>query len=150
MIISFDLDDLLIPGVKIFSTERKNLIQKFLGIEAIRLGTVELFRNLQGAGHHIYIYTTSFRSPMRIRVMFLFYQISVKKIINQRLHNEVLREQRNRTSKYPPAFNIDIHIDDSLGVKIEGERYNFATVIIDENYNAWQETVLEAIRNYNK
>lgn len=82
--------------------------------------------------------------------MFLSYQISVKKVINQRLHNEVLREQRNRTSKYPPAFNIDIHIDDSLGLKIEGERYNFATVIIEENDNTWQETILEAIKNYSK
>lgn len=150
MIISFDLDDLLIPGVKTFSTEQKNLFQKLLGIEAIRFGTVELFRRLQGEGHHIYIYTTSFRSPMRIRLMFLSYQISVKKVINQRLHNEVLREQRNRTSKYPPAFNIDIHIDDSLGLKIEGERYNFATVIIEENDNTWQETILEAIKNYSK
>ncbi len=150
MIISFDLDDLLIPGVKTFSTERRNLFQKLLGIEAIRLGTVALFRRLQREGHHIYIYTTSFRSPMRIRLMFLSYQISVKKIINQRLHNEVLREQRNRTSKYPPAFNIDIHIDDSLGVRIEGERYNFATVIIDENDSAWQGTIIEAIRSCNR
>ena len=36
MIISFDLDDTLIPGTKTFETEDQNLIQKLTGIERIR------------------------------------------------------------------------------------------------------------------
>lgn len=79
--------------------------------------------------------------------MFLSYRISVGKIINQRLHNEVLREQRNRASKYPPAFGIDVHIDDSPRLKIEGERYNFATIIIDEGDVDWKETVVKELGN---
>lgn len=149
MIISFDLDDLLIPGAKTFKTEKKNLLQKILGVEGLRLGTRELFNKLQSQGHVIYIYTTSFRSAMRIRSMFLSYRISVGKIINQSLHNKVLREQRNRTSKYPPAFNIDVHVDDSLGLKIEGDKYNFSTIIIDENDIDWKEIVIEGVRSLN-
>ena len=149
MIISFDLDDLLIPGAKTFKTEKKNLLQKILGVEGLRLGTRELFNKLQSQGHVIYIYTTSFRSAMRIRSMFLSYRISVGKIINQSLHNKVLREQRNRTSKYPPAFNIDVHVDDSFGLKIEGDKYNFSTIIIDENDIDWKEIVIEGVRSLN-
>jgi len=126
------------------------MLQKTLGIESIRLGTVALFRELQSQGHTIYIYTTSFRSRAKIKLMFLSYKLYVGKIINQKLHDEVLREQRNRTSKYPPAFCIDIHIDDSLGVKIEGNKYNFATIIIEENDVDWIETVLEGIKSLSK
>jgi len=149
MTVSFDLDDLLIPGVKTFKTETKTLMQRLLGIESIRRGTIELFKELKRQGHSIYIYTTSFRSPWKIRLMFYSYGIPVKKVINQDLHNQILREQSKRTSKFPPAFDIDIHIDDSPGLKIEGDRYNFATIIIDENDKRWQETVLEELKSYN-
>lgn len=147
MIISFDLDDLLIPGVKTFDIEKKSMLQKMLGVESIRLGTATLFRKLQNEGHTIYIYTTSFRSIAKIRLMFLSYKIYVDKVINQKLHNDVLKEQKNRTSKYPPSFGIDVHIDDSLGVKIEGDKYNFSTIIIDEDDANWIETVFEGIES---
>lgn len=146
MIISFDLDDLLIPGVKTFDTEKVSFFQKVFGIEAIRLGSPELFKELESQGHVIYIYTTSFRSVIKIKLMFLSYGITVGKVINQKVHNLILREQKNRTSKYPPAFGIDIHIDDSTGVKIEGEKYNFHTIIIDENDNNWRRTVIEGVK----
>ncbi|WP_207536454.1 hypothetical protein [Desertivirga arenae] len=61
-----------------------------------------------------------------------------------------MREQSKRTSKYPPAFNIDVHIDDSFGLKIEGDRYNFATIIIKEDDDGWQKTVLERLQSYSR
>jgi len=48
-----------------------------------------------------------------------------------------------KPSKYPTAFNIDIHIDDSKGIEIEGEKYNFQTIIIDENMINWTSVILE-------
>lgn len=146
MIISFDLDDLLIPGIKTFKTEKRNFLQKLLGIEELRLGSVELFRELQKQGYSIYIYTTSFRSIAKIKLMFFSYQISVSKVINQNIHNKIMRDQRARTSKYPPAFGIQIHIDDSPGVKIEGNKYNFATIIVNENDITWRNTIIEGIK----
>jgi len=64
--ISFDLDDTLIPGTKRFDTERQSLVHKILGLETLRIGTVELIIALQAKGHKIYIYTTSFRSPIKM------------------------------------------------------------------------------------
>ncbi|WP_207531607.1 hypothetical protein [Desertivirga arenae] len=148
MTISFDLDDLLIPGVKTFVTERRTWLQRLLGIEQIRYGAIDLFRELQRQGHSIFIYTTSFRSTSKIRLMLFSYRISAKKIINQSLHERVLRGDRKRTSKFPPAFGIDIHVDDSAGLKIEGERYNFATIIIAEDDDKWKETVLAGLKSY--
>lgn len=145
MTISFDLDDLLIPGVKQFKTEKQNTLQRLTGLEPIRLGTIELFKELHKKGHSIYIYTTSFRSVLRIKLAFYSYGIPVDKVINQHIHNRKLRENRTRTSKYPPAFGIDIHIDDSPGLKIEGERFNFRTIIIGEDDNNWGQAILRRL-----
>lgn len=142
MIISFDLDDTLIPGTKRFDTEPQNLFHRALGLEKIRRGTIDLFRELKSRGHTIYIYTTSFRPATKIKMTFFSYGIPVDYVINQQKHNGKLKENRTRSSKYPPAFGIDIHIDDSPGLTIEGERLNFKTIIIDEQDKEWVQTIL--------
>ena len=145
MIISFDLDDTLIPGIKTFDTSRKSLIHKILKIESLRVGTVELMKNLQASGHKIYIYTTSFRTTTKIWVTFLLHGIKLDKIINQKIHDITLKDKAKLYSKYPPIFNIDIHVDDSVGVQIEGKRHNFKTIIISENDLKWTESILAKI-----
>jgi hypothetical protein len=62
MIISFDLDDTLIPGTKRFATEKRSFFQRLPGIEEIRIGTIELMKAFQLNGHKVYVYTTSLRS----------------------------------------------------------------------------------------
>jgi FMN phosphatase YigB (HAD superfamily) len=119
MIISFDLDDTLIPGTKSFETEDQNLIQKLTGMERIRKGTIELFNELRSRQHHIYIYTTSFRPTLKIKLTFLSYGIPVDRVINQQCHDRELKENKTRCSKFPPAFGIDIHVDDSPGLKLK-------------------------------
>src|SRR6218665_4129876 len=141
MIISFDLDDTLIPGTKVFVTEKQTILQRFLGLEKIRSGTIALFHELRSQGHTVYIYTTSFRSAFRIHLMFCMYGIPVSKVINQQLHNRVLKEHKSRTSKYPPAFGIDAHVDDSIGLHIEESRYHFKTIIISEQDIDWGDMV---------
>ncbi|WP_289659606.1 hypothetical protein [Flavobacterium panacagri] len=42
-------------------------------------------------------------------------------------------------------FNIDIHIDDSLGVKTEGEKFGFQTIIIHEMDENWIQKILGSI-----
>lgn len=89
MTISFDLDDTLISGTKRFDTERQSLMHKILGLETLRIGTVELIKALQAKGHKIYIYTTSFRSPIKIWCTFFLYGIKLDKIINQKVHEKL-------------------------------------------------------------
>ena len=146
MIISFDLDDTLIAGADKFPTEKQNIFQRILqnmlGLEKLRLGTTALFKDLRNKNHQIYIYTTSFRSLLKVKLTFLVYGLYLDFIVNQQVHNEQVGQQNKKCSKYPPTFGIDIHIDDSLGVRMEGEKYNFKTIIIAGNDTDWIKIVL--------
>lgn len=137
MNISFDLDSTLIPNGKEFETERINWLGKLFGIERIRKGTRELISDLQKQGHQIHIYTTSYRTRNRIRWTLRYYGIRVDRIVNQKENSVRLKEMRVYASKYPRAFDFDLHIDDSKGVGMEGEKYNFKTVIVDPKNEDW-------------
>jgi hypothetical protein len=143
MKISFDLDDTIIPGSKIFETEQQTLFQKLWGLESIRKGTIELFRELKNRNHTVGIYTTSFRSCVRIKLLFLLNGFLPDFIINQNRHLRKLNKTNIRCSKYPLAFNIDLHVDDSRGVEVEGRKYGFRTLIIEEQCVEWVNLVLE-------
>ena len=145
MIISFDLDDTLITGTKKFDTEKKSALHKILGLEALRIGTIDLIKSLQSKGHKVYIYTTSFRSTTKIWWTFFLYGIKLDGIINQRIHERTLKEKAKGHSKYPPIFSIDIHVDDSKGVEMEGLLYNFKTIIVAEADSAWTSHILTNI-----
>lgn len=145
MNISFDLDDLLINGVKRFEVEKTGFLTRLLTAEQLRLGTAGLFKTLWSGGHAIHIYTTSLRSPFTIRLLFWAHGLSVDKVINKTLHDRMIRKLPVRCSKYPPMFGIDLHIDDSEGVRLEAEKYGFRTLIIGEYDRQWTETVLQAI-----
>jgi FMN phosphatase YigB (HAD superfamily) len=145
MVISFDLDDTLIPGTKQFATIERNFLQKLWGVEKIRTGTIQLMKACQAQGHQVYIYTTSYRTPRKIWWMFYLYGIKVDKIINQDIHNKTLGNRTPKPSKYPPAFNIDLHIDDSKGVETEGKNFSFRTLIISEDNHNWTTDILQLI-----
>jgi len=146
MKISFDLDDTIIPGSKVFETERQTLFQKLLGVERIRKGTIELFKELKKQDHKVGIYTTSYRSCTKIKLLFLLNGFLLDFIINQKRHLLKVNNGNIHCSKYPLAFNIDLHIDDSRGVEIEGERYGFRTIIIDEQQPEWNNIILTQLK----
>ena len=77
MKISFDLDDTIIPGIKTFETEPQTLIHRIFGIEKMRKGTIELFKALKTQNHSVGIYTTSFRSVYKIKLLFLLNGFSI-------------------------------------------------------------------------
>ena len=143
MIISFDLDDTLISNK--FDIEKIYLFHKLFKIEKLRKGTIDLSKELKKQNHKVYIYTTSYRSIRRIKWMFYFYGLSVDYIINQQKHLRNIKKFDFNSSKFPPMFEIDIHIDDSQGVKIEGEKYGFRTIIISEFDENWTQTILKSI-----
>ena len=148
MKISFDLDDTLIPSNQsVFPTENRRVFQKLLGVELLRKGTPKLFSELQNKGHTIGIYTTSFRSKQKISIQLRTYGINPSFIITEKENRKTLNSQSIFSSKYPPAFNIDLHIDDLPGVKLEGEKYGFNTIIIDKNDNEWDEKIKTFVNN---
>lgn len=150
MNISFDLDSTLIPSGMEFPVEKRSLMADFFGIENLRLGTITLIKELQSQGHRIHIYTTSYRSLWKIRLMFLYYGIRVKRIVNEKENRAVLLKEKINSSKYPPVFKFDVHIDDLVGVGMEGEKFDFKTIIINPENLDWVNTVLcklDEIRN---
>lgn len=134
MKISFDLDGTLIPlGENAFLTERKTTLQKSLKIEPLRVGTSTVFKALRMAGHEVGIYTTSFRSQRMIKFWLWSYGLKADFIINEQLAGPKLRQMNIGASKYPTAFGIGLHIDDLPGMALEGQRYGFETLLVDND-----------------
>lgn len=48
-------------------------------------------------------------------------------------------------SKYPPAFGIDMLVDDSPGVVLEGQRYGFRVIQISPEDEQWVKKVLAEV-----
>ena len=147
MNISFDLDSTLIPNGKEFEIENRSGIAKLFGIEKIRKGTRELISDLQNQGHKIHIYTTSFRSKRKIRWTLKYYGIKVNRIINEKQNRKILKSRNINSSKFPPAFDFDLHIDDLKGVGIESERFNFKAIIVKPSEKNWIEKIKNGIKN---
>lgn len=149
MIISFDIDNTLIPYSDEFEVEDKTLLSRLLFAEPLRIGTVHLFHQLKKDNHELWIYTTSFRSKFTLRKTFLSYGLRPSKIINQQINSSELKRHNCSASKNPKLFGIDLHIDDSKGVGQEGVKYGFETIIIDTDDLKWTEKILTKVAKTN-
>lgn len=148
MRVSFDLDDTLFVDPKKFKTENAlhfpfNKIYQ----ERLRLGTVALFKYLKENGIEAWIYTTSFRSERYIRGLFRRYGIRLCEVVNGERHErEVQRGGREAMpSKYPAKYRIDLHVDDDVSVKQNGDTYGFGVHIIGEDDEQWTEKIIKKI-----
>lgn len=150
MNISFDLDSTLIPNGNEFETEKRNVLAKLLGIEKIRLGTYTIIKELQNKEHKVHIYTTSFRSKIRIRLTLLFYGIKISRIVNQSENYKILKKKNINSSKYPSAFGFDLHIDDSKGIEIESKNFNFDVIIVEPSDEYWIDKIRKEISKIKK
>lgn len=147
--VSFDIDDTLICHHGKGPTEERllpGIIHRRLG-EPLRHGTYALMRELRRRGCSIWIYTTSGRSPAYIRRWLLMHGIHVDGVVNSVRHHHELSQRgfRRPPSKFPPAFGIDLHVDDSDGVRMEGEAHGFKVVVVDPHDRHWTKHVLEAL-----
>lgn len=109
-------------------------------MEKLRLGTKEIFHFFEEENCELWIYTTSYRSVRYIKWLFLVHGIKLYGIVNQDIHK---KNVSLNISKYPPAFNIDILIDDSKGVLIEGKQNNFKVIQVDPDDLNWIEKIKE-------
>ncbi|AKA81000.1 hypothetical protein VO64_0454 [Pseudomonas synxantha] len=77
----------------------------------------------------------------------MLYGIRVDGVVNSTLHNDALSAHglANTPSKFPPAFDIDLHVDDSEGVRIEGHDHGFRVVVVDPQDEQWAQRVLDAV-----
>ena len=119
MNIAFDLDNTLISSN--FPPEECRWLRRMFLKERLRRGTKWLFRHLRSRGHRIWIYTTSCRSEKYISRLFHAHGLNLDGIVNLDRHNL----KTPPCSKYPPAFGIDLLIDDSPGVEREGRTHGF-------------------------
>ena len=133
--IAFDLDNTLIRSTYPFPLEpRGGLFSALLGGEELRLGTKEIFAYCQENNWQTWVYTTSFRSSFSIRKTFWRYGITLSGVINQTLHNKIVAIQ---ATKYPPAFGLDLLIDDSEGVQLEGKKHLFPVIVVKPEDRDW-------------
>jgi hypothetical protein len=154
MRISFDVDDtLVLHGLKVPS--ERGRFPAFLNLlltEPLRSGTCALMQELRRRGCSIWIYTSSGRTTFDIRLWLFLHRIRVDGIVNDERHRRALASHKfdRLPSKYPPAFDIDLHVDDSEGVRLEGETHNFKVVVIHPEDLRWKEKILNAVDEFQK
>lgn len=149
MRVSFDIDDTLACQPDHADAEKSVVparIHRWLG-EPLRIGTRSLIRELRRRGCSIWIYTSSGRSPFYIRRWLLLHGIHVDGVVNSERHRVGLETHgfSHAPSKFPPAFGIDLHVDDSEGVRMEGDTHGFRVVVVRPDDPHWAQHVLEAV-----
>lgn len=148
--ISFDIDDTIVcydPAVPV-EPSRVPWWRRRWYTEPLRLGTPDLMRELLSMGCRICFYTTSYRTTHYMKRWLRFYGVRIENVINQSAHEKWMRKQgwRYGPSKYPPAFGIDLHVDDLDGVEQEGRKHGFEVVVVRPHDEQWAERVLGAVR----
>ena len=67
-----------------------------------------LLRELRSEGHEVWVYTTSLREPVRLRLWFAALGVRLEGIVNGTRHAVVAAEQSIGCSKYPPHLLTQI------------------------------------------
>jgi hypothetical protein len=144
--ISFDLDDTLICyGEGVPCEPRLSwFLRMVVGDEPLRRGAVRVMTALRDRGHEVWIYTTSGRSGRSVRWWLRAHGVRVDGVVNEEVHARCFGRGSSPT-KRPHAFGIDLHVDDSQGVAMEGERYGFRVCVVERSTEDWVERVLAAV-----
>ncbi len=144
--ISFDLDDTLICYGDGAECEPRLpwLLRLLVRDEPLRRGARRLLRELNDRGHEVWVYTTSHRGARAVRRWFRAHGVRVARVVNGTEHAKCFG-QGSAPTKRPHAFGIDLHVDDSPGVAIEGEQYGFRVCVVEPSASDWEERVLMAV-----
>lgn len=113
----------------------------------LRQGATRLFAELRARSCEVWIYTTSFREPRSISRWLWAYDCGVDGVVNQQRHDH---EHRNHPkgsvpTKNPATFGIQLHVDDSDGVLVEGTKHGFSVVVVSQDDTGWVETILSRV-----
>jgi hypothetical protein len=143
MRVSFDIDDTLVCSTAVPAEPPLGRWRRLWYSERLRAGTRALMNELTRRRCEVWLYTTSYRSPRYLRGWFRCLGVPIAGVVNQARHDRVVG--RLGPSKYPPAFGIDLHVDDSEGVALEGRRHGFAVVVVSPDDPEWSARILEAV-----
>ncbi|MDG4596563.1 MAG: hypothetical protein P9F75_12885 [Candidatus Contendobacter sp.] len=91
----------------------------------------------------IWIYTSSGRCPRYLKSWFASFGIPVEGVVNLDRHERMVGLRG--PSKFPPAFGIDLHVDDSPGVAMEGADHRFPVLVVAPHDSDWVERVLSEV-----
>lgn len=141
--ISFDLDDTLICGTAVPVEQYVAWWRRWRYPERLRCGTRALMAALVQRRCRIWLYTSSSRSPHYLKSWFASFGIVIEGVVNKSRHERLLGVRG--PSKFPPAFGIDLHIDDSPGVALEGEDHRFAVLVVAPDDLGWTERILQEV-----
>jgi hypothetical protein len=143
MRVSFDVDDTLVCGHQVPAERLVPWRGRWLYPESLRQGTRSLMGELLRRVCELWIYTTSYRPSRYLRGWFRSFGIPIRDVVNQDRHEQVVGLRG--PSKYPPAFGIDLHVDDSEGVAEEGRSHGFDVVVVSPGDLDWTARVLRAV-----
>ena len=145
--IAFDLDETLVPaigGIEAVPFRVARLVFR----EKLRVGSVAMLRELASDRHDLWIYTTSLRSTWYVKTWFRLLGIRLGGVVNHVEHVKMVKAgdlSLQSLSKFPPAFGIDLLVDDLPGIAVEGERHGFRVLVIRPGDDRWVEKVRRAI-----
>ena len=143
MRISFDIDDTLICDSSVPTEQHVAWWRRWRYPERLRRGTRSLMTALIRRRCKIWIYTSSGRCPRYLKSWFASFGIPVEGIVNLDRHERTVGLRG--PSKFPPAFGIDLHVDDSLGVAMEGADHRFPVLVVAPHDSDWVERVLSEV-----
>ena len=152
MRIAFDLDDTLIPCSCTFPVEppTRSWLSWALGHERLRHGTGQLLQYLRQQRCELWVYTTSFRRPLEVRTSFFLYGGWLRGVVNADRHRreiQTLGERFKTVVKYPPLYGVDLLIDDSEAIMLEGKQFNYRTELVRPDNADWVEQVITAVES---
>ena len=143
MRISFDIDDTLICDSSVPTEQHVSWWRRWRYPERLRRGTRSLMTVLVRRRCKIWIYTSSCRSPRYLKSWFASLGVPIEGVVNQARHERTVGLRG--PSKFPPAFGIDLHVDDSPGVAMEGTDHRFAVLVISPEDPDWVDRVLSEV-----
>lgn len=141
--ISFDIDDTLVCGAQTPAEPFVPFWARRRYAEPVRAGTGALLRALRARRCRIWVYTTSRRPQRYLHGWFRSAGVPLAGAVNLCEHERTLGFRG--PSKYPPAFGIDLHVDDSLGVQLEGAEHGFRVVCVAPSDRHWCDSVLRSV-----
>lgn len=141
--VSFDIDDTLVCGADTPSEPFVPFWARRRYPEPIRQGTRALLRALRERHCRIWLYTSSRRPTRYLRGWFRSAGFPLAGAVNLCEHEQIIGCRG--PSKLPPAFAIDLHVDDSPGVQIEGVEHGFRVVLVKPDEHDWARKVLRAV-----
>ncbi|RSK35515.1 hypothetical protein [Hymenobacter metallilatus] len=143
MRLAFDLDNTLIRNNYAFPLAKPYwpLLARLFSNEGLRQGIREVVAFCREQGWEVWVYTTSYRSKWHIRRLFWLHGIRLDGVVNQQRHDRYVRV---RCTKHPPTFGIELLVDDSEGVRLEGERHGFRVLVVRPDDERWTEALKRA------